>query len=100
MKLETKVGPDGKPYAVSGEVSIQVQGGRTPEESLRKAQIAQKAALAPADPSPQDLKVAQRAAQTAHQARREMESGSRAGKSGTWEYTSSPALGGHVDLVA
>ncbi|HNY30521.1 MAG TPA: putative metalloprotease CJM1_0395 family protein [Fibrobacteria bacterium] len=101
MRLETKVGPDGKPYAVSGEVSIKVSGGRTPEESLRKAQTAHRAALAPADPSPQDLKVAQKAAQAEHQARQQMQAtstGASSRRSGG--YSPAAPTGANVDLVA
>lgn len=99
MKLDTKVGPDGKPYAVSGEVSIQVSGGRTPEEALRKSQAALRAALAPADPSPQDMKVAQEARQAAIEARRKMDAASKA-KSPMSHYGSKQQLtGALVDLV-
>ena len=55
-------GPDNKMYAVAGEVGISTSGGNTPQESLNKAQTIRRAALAPADPSPQDLKVAAQAA--------------------------------------
>ncbi|QZA78571.1 hypothetical protein K4H28_03905 [Deefgea tanakiae] len=51
-------GPDGKQYAVGGEVSIDVSPGKSPEETIRKARIIQAAALAPADPSGQDRSVA------------------------------------------
>ena len=51
-------GPDGKSYAIGGEVSIDTSAGKTPEETLRKARIIQAAALAPADPSDQDRQVA------------------------------------------
>lgn len=54
-------GPDNKMYAVAGEVGISTGGGNTPQESLNKAQTIRRAALAPADPSPQDLKVAAQA---------------------------------------
>lgn len=55
-------GPDNKMYAVAGEVGISTGEGDTPQESLNKAQTIRRAALAPADPSPQDLKVAAQAA--------------------------------------
>lgn len=61
-------GPDGRSYAVSGEVSINVSPGRTPEETLAKAQQIRAAALAPARPSTQDFAVAAQAAQMAQQA--------------------------------
>ena len=56
-------GPDGKNYAVGGEVSIDtspVPGD--PEATLQKMQRVRAAALAPAQPSSQDLKVASNAA--------------------------------------
>jgi beta-lactam-binding protein with PASTA domain len=53
-----RTGPDGQRYAVGGEVSIDTSAGRTPEETLDKAARIKAAALAPADPSPQDRKVA------------------------------------------
>lgn len=52
-------GPDGKNYAVGGEVRIDtspVPGD--PEATIKKMNQVKSAALAPADPSPQDLKVA------------------------------------------
>ncbi|MBR9885708.1 MAG: catalase [Oceanospirillales bacterium] len=52
-------GPDGKQYAVGGEVSIDAPvSSDDPQADLEKAQIILRAALAPADPSGQDLKVA------------------------------------------
>lgn len=66
-------GPDGKRYAVAGEVSIdtsRVPGD--PQATIQKMQQVQRAALAPADPSGQDLKVAAIAGQIANQARVEL----------------------------
>ncbi|EAV45799.1 hypothetical protein SIAM614_24307 [Stappia aggregata IAM 12614] len=54
-------GPDGKRYAIGGEVQIDTSKERTPEATIRKMQIVIRAATAPADPSSQDLKVAQQA---------------------------------------
>lgn len=65
-------GPDGVNYAVGGEVSISVSPGRTPEESLRRAETIRAAALAPADPSGQDRAVAAQATKMAMEARMEM----------------------------
>ena len=70
--FDTVRGPDGRAYAVGGEVSIDVSPGRTPEETIAKAQQIRSAALAPADPSAQDFQVAAQAAQMAHQARQEL----------------------------
>ena len=65
-------GPDNKMYAVAGEVGISTGEGNTPQESLNKAQTIRRAALAPADPSPQDLKVAAQAASMEMSARVEI----------------------------
>lgn len=65
-------GPDGVSYAVGGEVSIDTSAGRTPEETLAKAEQVIAAALAPADPSGADQAVAAAASQRAQQARAEI----------------------------
>ena len=65
-------GPDGQNYAVAGEVSIDTSPGRTPEETIARADRIQAAALAPAEPSSQDRSVAAQAAQMAAQARQEL----------------------------
>jgi hypothetical protein len=57
-----EVGPDGKSYAIGGEVPIDMSPGRTPEETISRAVQIRAAALAPADPSAQDLSVAAEAA--------------------------------------
>jgi len=57
----TTKGPDGKDYAIAGEVPIKIEKGKTPDETISNMQQIKAAALAPADPSPQDLKVAQNA---------------------------------------
>ena len=64
-------GPDGKRYATGGEVSIDMSPGRTPEETIRKADQVRAAALAPADPSGQDRAVAAAATQMKAQAQAE-----------------------------
>ena len=65
-------GPDGVNYAVAGEVRIDASPGRTPEETLVRAELIRQAALAPADPSAADRGVAAFAQQMAMQARAEM----------------------------
>ncbi len=63
-------GPDGRSYAVGGEVSIDSSAvSGDPEATLSKAQAVQQAALAPADPSNKDRQVAAAAAAMAAQAR-------------------------------
>ncbi|MBO0347031.1 hypothetical protein J0X15_17525 [Roseibium sp. CAU 1637] len=54
-------GPDGKRYAIGGEVAIDTSKERTPEATIRKMQVVIRAATAPAEPSSQDMKVAQQA---------------------------------------
>lgn len=65
-------GPDGISYAVAGEVGIDTSSGRTPEETINRAQRIRAAALAPADPSGQDRAVAAQATQMEQQARVEL----------------------------
>jgi hypothetical protein len=71
-KYEYETGPDGRQYAVGGEVSINISSGATPEETVRKMQQVQAAALAPAQPSSQDLRVASEAAQRSVEARNDI----------------------------
>jgi hypothetical protein len=71
--FEYETGPDGKQYAVSGEVQIDVSPvSGDPEATIEKAETVQKAALAPQDPSPQDRRVAAQAARMEAEARREL----------------------------
>ncbi len=51
-------GPDGKMYAIGGEVSISIPTGTTPEETIKNARQVAAAAMAAADPSAQDFSVA------------------------------------------
>lgn len=62
-------GPDGQRYAVGGEVGIDTSPGRSPQDTQARAEQIVAAALAPADPSAQDLQVAGVARQMANQAR-------------------------------
>lgn len=55
---EYTYGPDGKQYAVSGEVGIDTSAEREAQANINKGQRIQDAALAPADPSAQDYQVA------------------------------------------
>jgi SprA-related family len=67
-----ETGPDGRRYAVGGEVPVSLRPGRTPQETINNAQIVRSAALAPADPSAQDLAVASQASQMEAEARQEI----------------------------
>ena len=51
-------GPDGKMYAIGGEVSISMKGGSTPQETIANARQIAAAAMAAGNPSPQDFSVA------------------------------------------
>lgn len=70
--FEYSIGPDGKRYAVGGEVQIDVGEGRTPEETIQKARIIRQAALAPAEPSAQDRRIAASAASMERQAHKKI----------------------------
>lgn len=63
--FDYEVGPDGQRYAVAGRVSVDY-GAVTgdPKATVEKMKTVIAAALAPADPSPQDHQVAARARQT------------------------------------
>ena len=63
------LGPDGQNYAIGGEVPIDTSPiAGDPEATIRKAEAIRAAALAPADPSPQDRAVAAVATQMEQQA--------------------------------
>jgi hypothetical protein len=51
-------GPDGKMYAIGGEVSINMKSGSSPEETIANARQIAAAAMAAGSPSPQDFAVA------------------------------------------
>lgn len=68
---EYQTGPDGKMYAVGGEVQIDVSSESTPEATIQKMQQVRAAALAPAQPSGTDRAVAAQASQIEAQARME-----------------------------
>jgi len=66
-------GPDGGQYAIGGEVSIDTSSvAGDPAASLRKADIIRRAALAPAEPSGQDIQVAANATAMAAKAQAEL----------------------------
>ncbi len=66
-------GPDGTSYASGGEVSIDISPvPGDPQATLMKAQQVRAAAMAPAEPSAQDMQVAQKAQAMAAAARMEL----------------------------
>lgn len=73
MTLQYERGPDGKRYAVGGEVAIDVSKvPGDPQATREKAEQVRRAALAPAEPSPQDRQVAALATQIAIEAQSEL----------------------------
>lgn len=72
-RFSFQTGPDGRRYAVGGEVSIDTSSAGSPEATVRKMEAVQRGALAPNDPSAQDRSVAAGAAQRANAARQEMQ---------------------------
>jgi hypothetical protein len=109
-------GPDGKMYAVSGEVKIDVSPERTPEATIRKMQQIRRAALAPAQPSSTDRAVAAQALQIEAQARMESNAAEKseiretaandplppldAARSSTAATKQTPQLGSRIDRMA
>jgi hypothetical protein len=83
--FQYQAGPDGGRYAVGGEVSIDTSPVKgDPKATARKMQAVQRAALAPAQPSGQDMAVAAKAAQAAATAQQQAASlqQAEAGQSG------------------
>jgi hypothetical protein len=71
-KYQYEKGPDGVNYAVAGEVPIDTSPEATPEATLQKARTIKRAAMAPAEPSPQDRQVAMEAAAMELEARQDL----------------------------
>ena len=65
-----KTGPDGKRYASSGEVPIDMTQEKTPEATIQKMRTVRRAALAPASPSAADRNIAAQASTKRHRRRR------------------------------
>ncbi len=73
--LTYQKGPDGRSYASGGEVSIDTSPvSGDPQATLQKAQVIRAAALAPAQPSGQDMRVASKASAMAAKARADLAS--------------------------
>lgn len=75
-------GPDGKNYAVAGEVPIDISRESSPDATISKMETVKAAALAPADPSSQDRAVAQQADALKLQAQQEKNHASQASPAG------------------
>lgn len=72
--FEYQTGPNGKAYAVGGEVQIDLSPvADNPQATIAKAQTIRRAALAPSDPSGADRSVAASATNMENQARAELQ---------------------------
>ncbi|HJL15115.1 MAG TPA: putative metalloprotease CJM1_0395 family protein [Sandaracinaceae bacterium LLY-WYZ-13_1] len=94
-------GPDGERYAVSGEVSIdtgEIEGDT--EASLQKLQQVARAALAPAQPSGQDRRVAARAQARIARLRAEMVEERSAGEASGPDGAAARAAGAYARAAA
>lgn len=99
-----KTGPDGQRYAVGGEVAIDVTPvANDPAATIRKAQTAKKAALAPAEPSSQDYAAANQATQVELKARQELTAQQQEqlqGYGGNGQPAQTPSKSKLVNLIA
>ena len=102
---EFERGPDGRRYAVGGEVQIDTSPvPNDPDATILKMRQVRRAALAPAEPSPQDRRVASEASQQESAARREKlaqqqeEGGAR--RSDAYTRSSERPVGSALDVVA
>ena len=68
-----QAGPDGRRYAIGGEVSIDVSPEKDPAATIAKMESVRRAATAPAEPSPQDFKVAAAAQRMMTEAQRDID---------------------------
>lgn len=91
-------GPDGKQYAVGGEVNIDTSPvSGNPEATIRKAQQIRAAALSPANPSGQDRAVAASAASLEALAHQELKKEEQEATASQKENPTSP-ISPHIDL--
>jgi hypothetical protein len=94
-----QTGPDGQRYAIGGEVSIDVSPEDDPAATIAKMERVSRAATAPAEPSPQDFKVAAAARRMMAEAQRdldaakldEMQGGGDAAKESAGDSATDPA---------
>jgi hypothetical protein len=79
ISLSYQTGPDGRKYAVGGSVPVDISPIKgDASATIQKMQVIQRAALAPAEPSSADRRVAARASQFATKARMELQAEQRA----------------------
>ncbi len=96
ISFEFVQGPDGNRYAVGGSVQLDASKASTPEETVQKLQRVKQAAMAPADPSPQDLQIAAEASRKLAQAQAES---SGEGASGENESSGTESSDGSSELT-
>jgi len=92
-------GPDGKAYAVGGEVSVASGAASDPQATIAKMDQVRAAALAPASPSGQDRAVAAQATAIQQQARAELakqRQDAASGSNAKTDETSKPTAGSPV----
>lgn len=93
ISYETTTGPDGREYAIGGSVQIDVSAvPNNPEATIRKMEVVERAALAPADPSPEDFAVARAAQAIRQQAQNELADLREAERNGETEGASTGLL--------
>lgn len=96
-QFEYETGPDGKRYAVGGEVSIDAsEVPDDPEATIAKMQVVRRAALAPSEPSSQDRAVAAAASRKEAEARAELNKEAGPGQ----KSSDQKKVGGNLDLKA
>jgi len=100
ISYDYATGPDGKKYVISGNVPINAPQGRTPEETIKIMERVKRAALAPADPSAQDVSVATQAAQIESAARAELSKKSAENVEYQEDYITSFPLKGKITEVS
>ena len=89
--FEEQKGPDGRSYAVGGEVRIDTAAvPDDPAATIRKMQQVRRAALAPRQPSGQDRRVAAEAAARQAEARAELRRGEGDAQNGDQTLSSDP----------
>lgn len=94
---EFVTGPDGKRYAVGGEVQIDISPVKdNPAATVRKMETVIRAALAPAEPSSQDQAVAREAAKIRSAAQAEVQKSRAVEAQGNGEAAPAGAIAGAV----
>ncbi|KAF0094641.1 MAG: hypothetical protein E1N59_1645 [Puniceicoccaceae bacterium 5H] len=85
--FEMTEGPDGRQYVSDGHVSIDTSPAATPEATLDKARQIRAAALAPAQPSTEDMQVAAQATQMEREAQAALQAEKQEAMTGDGEQT-------------